>query len=203
MGRPALPVDEATPGGRLRALRSGAKMTQEDLASRLHVERAAVSRYETGGIAGIPDHIIERAAQVFGVTPAFLRYGDTESRMVPVRGRVGAGSHVEAIEAPPWRFVEIPASWDDALALEIEGTSAYPLYEDKDVIVVRGEHRLIEGEFVGKMCLVETRDGLGLVKRVRRGSASGLYTLESLNAPPIEDVTLFSARPVKLHLSGD
>lgn len=199
IGRPPLPVDEATAGGRLRALRVGAKMGQGDVAERLGVGRPMISKYETGDHP-MPDYVVERAGQLFGVTAAFIRYGDTESRMAQVRGRVGAGAHIEAIEAPPWRYVEVPASWTDALPLAVVGLSCYPIYEDGDIIVVRGEQRLLEDEFLGKMCVVETADGLGLVKRVRRGSAPGLFTLESPNAPPIEDVALISARPVKAAL---
>ena len=198
-GRPELPVDETTPGGRLRALRKLGKEGQEDLAQILGVERPQVSKYETG-INAMPDYIIERASQHYGVTAGFLRYGDIDSSMAKVVGRVGAGGHVEAIEQPPWRYVEVPASWDDSIALEVEGTSCWPIYDDGDDIVVRGERRLIEAEILGRMCVVETIDGLGLVKRVRRGSTPGQFTLESPNAPPIEDVVLSSARPVKLHV---
>lgn len=198
-GRPELPVDENTPGGRLRALRQMAKMSQEDLAQVLGVGRPQISKYENG-TDEMRDYTIERASQHFGVTPAFIRYGDTEARMARVVGKVGAGGHVEAIEQPPWRHIEVPASWHDALALEIEGTSCWPMYDDGDDIVVRGERRLILEEILGKMCVVETSDGLGLVKRVRKGSAIGLFTLESPNAPPIEDVVLSSARPVRLHV---
>lgn len=197
-GRPELPIEEDTAGGRLRALRKLARDDQDSLADALGISRTQVSKYETGGHP-LPDYIVERAAQHYGVTPAFIRYGDTDSRMAKVVGRVGAGGHVEAIEQPPWRYVEVPASWRDAIALEVSGTSCWPIYDDGDDIVVRGERRLVEDELIGKMCVVETVDGLGLVKRVRRGTRPGLFTLESPNAPPIEDVKLASGRPVKLH----
>lgn len=198
-GRPELPVDENTPGGRLRALRQMAKMSQEDLAQILGVGRPQISKYEQG-VDEMRDYAIERASQHFGVTPAFIRYGDTDARMARVVGIVGAGGHVEAIEQPPWRHIEVPASWDDAIALQIDGTSCWPMYDDGDDIVIRGPRRLVPDEVLGKMCVVETADGLGLVKRLRRGSAAGLFTLESPNAPPIEDVPLSSARPVRLHV---
>ncbi len=158
-----------------------------------------ISKYESG-LHEIPDHFIERASQHFGVTPAFIRYGDTENRMAQVAGLVGAGGRIEAIHLPPFRYVEVPASWRDAYALEISGTSGFPLYAEGDVVVIRGEQRLLEEEFLNRMAVVETDDGMGLLKRVRRGSGPGLYTLESLNAPPIEDVRLHSARPVRAHL---
>lgn len=198
-GRPELPVDEATAGGRLRALRKLAKEGQEDLAQALGVERPQISKYETG-TNSMPDYIIERASQHYGVPAAFLRYGDLDASMAKVVGKVGAGGHVEAIEQPPWRYVEVPASWNDALALEVEGTSCWPTYDEGDDIVIRGERRLIPDEIIGRMCVVETLDGLGLVKRVRKGTQPGLFTLDSPNAPPIEDVRLSSARPVKMHV---
>lgn len=173
-------------------------MGQEELADHLGVGRPMISKYETGDHQ-LPDYVVERAGQVFGVTPAFLRYGDVDSRMVAVRGMVGAGARIEAIENPPWRYVEVPASWGDAIPLQVSGTSCYPVYNDGDDLVIRGEQRLEEDEFLGRMCVVETDDGLGLVKRVRRGSEPGRYTLESPNGPPIEDVVLHSARPVRAH----
>lgn len=198
-GRPSLPIDEATPGGRLRALREGAGIGQEELAADVRVTRPMISRYESGAHA-MPDHVVERIAQRFGVTPAFIRYGDVSSHMAPVIGFVGAGARVEAIEQSPSRFVEVPASWQDAAALEIKGLSCYPIYDEGDMIVVRGEQRLSEPEILGKMCVVETADGVGLVKRVRRGATPGCYDLESPNAPTLEDVPLTSARPVRMHV---
>lgn len=199
LGRPETAVDSDTPGGRLRALRKGAKMDQEALSQVLGVERPQISKYETGSNA-MPDYVIERASQHFGVTAAFIRYGDTDARMARVIGLVGAGGHVEAIEQPPFRYLEVPASWHDAVALQVDGTSCWPLYDDGDDIVIRGPRRLVDDEILGRVCVVETQDGLGLVKRVRRGTGHGLFTLESPNAPTIEDVSLASARPVKMHI---
>jgi transcriptional regulator with XRE-family HTH domain len=174
-------------------------MNQDALAEKLGVTRPQVSKYEAN--AHEPsDHVVERAARLFGVTPAYIRYGDADSRMAQVRGLVGAGAQIEAIDHPPFSYVEVVASWTDAYALRIAGLSGYPIYDDGDVIIIRGEQRLIEEEFLNRMCVVETADGLGYLKRVRRGSGPGLYTLESLNAPPIENVRLVSARPVTAHL---
>lgn len=197
-GRKALPTDEATPGGRLRALREGAKLDQEAFGGAIGVTRTMVSKYESNAHQ-MPDYLIERAAQRFGVTPSYLRYGDISSRMAPVVGFVGAGARVEAIQHAPSRFVEVPASWEDAFALEVQGLSCYPIYDEGDLIVVRGDRSLNEADFLGKMSVVETSDGIGLVKRVRRGKTPGCYDLESQNAPTLEDVPLVSARPVRLH----
>lgn len=193
------PVEEDTPGGRLRALRIAAGESQDVLAGQLNISRTQVTKYENDQHA-MPDHVLSAAARHFGVTESFLRYGDVDGRLAKVVGIVGAGGHVEAIEQPPWRYVEVPAGWTDAVALQIQGLSCYPMYDDGDDIVIRGERRLEPDEILNRMCVVETQDGLGLVKRVRRGSRPGVFTLESPNAPPIEDVALSSARPVRLHV---
>lgn len=199
-GRKSQVQDDSTAGGRLYGLRTRAKMTQEDLAEVLGVSRTQVSKYERDD-GYMPDPVVMRAALRFSVTPSWIRYGDTDGRMVRVVGRVGAGGHVEAIAYDDGRQIEVPASWSDATALQVDGVSCWPTYEDGDIIIVRGEQRLVEAEFLNRMSVVETVDGLGLVKRVRRGAQPGLYTLESPNAPPIEDVLLTSARPVRMHLS--
>lgn len=194
-----MPVDDGSPGGRLRSLRKVMDMDQQALSDLMGISRTQISKYERGD-STMPDHLVNRAAEVFRVTPAFIRYGDTHNHMARVIGRVGAGGHIEAVEDIQPRFIEVPASWHDAVALQVSGTSCWPIYDDGDDIVIRGDRRLLDEEIIGRMCVVETTDGMGLVKRVRRGSAAGTYTLESPNAPPIEDVQLASARPVRLHV---
>ena len=191
--------DQSTLVGRLQALRAEYDLRQEQLADIAGVTRPTYSKYENGSHEP-PEYVISRIAAHFGVSPSFLRYGSSDSRIVRVTGLVGAGAQIEAGEFYSDRVVEIPASWTDATAYEVMGSSCWPIYDEHDVIVIRGEQRLNEQECLGRMCIVETVDGIGLVKRLRRGSAPGLYTLESPNAPLIEDVALASARPVKLHL---
>lgn len=197
--RPRAAYDETTPGGRLKALRVGSALRQDDVADIVGVSRTQYTKYE-GGDHYLPEHVVERAAAHFGVSPAYIRYGPIESRIIRVTGLVGAGGQVEAREIHTDRVVEIPASWADATAYEVLGESCWPIYAAHDVIVIRGEQRLSEAECLGRMCIVETAAGIGMVKRLRKGSMPGLYTLESPNAPAIEDVELSTARPVRLHL---
>ena len=142
-GRKSQAQDDSTLGGRLFGLRSRAGMTQDDLADVLGVSRTQVSKYERDE-AMVPDPVIMRAALRFSVTPAWIRYGDTEGRMTRVIGSVGAGGHVEAIAFEDGRQVEIPASWSDAVALQVDGLSCWPTYDNGDIIIVRGEQRLTE-----------------------------------------------------------
>ena len=55
---------------------------------------------------------------------------------------------------------------------------------------------------LGLLCIIQTKTGVMLVRKLEQGSEPGLYTLSSLNAdttvsePRMEDVSLFSAAPI-------
>ena len=94
----------------------------------------------------------------------------------------------------------IPASWSDAVALQVDGLSCWPTYDNGDIIIVRGEQRLTESEFLNRMCVVRRPKGWAWSNAfgaaARRACPPGKHTF-----PPIEDVSLSSARPVRMHLS--
>lgn len=194
-------AEGSTPGERLRSLRKREKLSQEVTAEEIGVSRVMLTKYETGAHP-IPDHVIERFAQRFGVTPAWIRYGDTASRMAPVIGWVGAGAVIDAVEHAPQGYVEVPGSWVDAYGVRVVSDSMLPDLEEGDTLVFRGDPRFDEGEVLGRLSVVELDDGRGLVKRVRRGSEPGRYTLESTNARPIENVRIASARRVLMHFKA-
>lgn len=200
IGRPPAPAQPDTFGWRLRELRLKANKQQDEVAEATNISRPQYGKYESGEMTDPKEVFVRAAARYFRVTPEYLRYGHSTSRIERVTGRVGAGGRVEAVEIELGREIEIPATWDDATLLEIAGDSCWPIYESRDIIVIRGQRRLVEEECLRKMCVVETADGLGFVKRIRRGSHPGLYTLDSPNLAPIEDVRVVSARPVALHV---
>ena len=61
-----------TPGERIKELRLLAEMSQEELGNRVGVQRAAINKYEKGTVENIPIKTIERMAQVFEVSPAYI-----------------------------------------------------------------------------------------------------------------------------------
>ena len=179
------------------------KMTQAQLADALHTTGSTVSRYETNDIP-VPEFMVDRLAQLARVTKGYVRDGDTSSRLAPVIGYVGAGAEVY----PPDNDVhlggiEVPASWMDAVALEIRGDSCLPVYAEGGLIVVRGEQRFDPEEALRKMCVLELEDGRGLVKELRRTADPHHFDLWSPNSAPIEDVRIASARPVKAYFPPD
>lgn len=159
---------------------------------------------ESGSRKGISTQTLSALAPVLQTTEGWLLTGDGDdgprrSAVVAIAGRVGAGAEIEAIADETPRYIEIPYDWQDAVPFEVAGTSCYPIYEPGDIIIVRGEPRLILEEIEGHMCVVETEAGLGLVKRVFE-DGRGTFQLESPNAPPRKQVALRSARRVVLKL---
>jgi len=61
-----------TIGERLRESRIKAKLTQEEVASRLGLGKQAVHKYEAGIITNVPSDNIEIMAEMYGVTPSYL-----------------------------------------------------------------------------------------------------------------------------------
>ena len=68
-------MDRYVTGGAIRALRESKRMTQEELAAKIHVSGKAVSKWETG--RGFPDiSLLEPLAKALGVSVIELLSGN-------------------------------------------------------------------------------------------------------------------------------
>ena len=70
-----------TLGERIKYLRKKRHMTLEDVGKTINVERATVSRYESGTITNIPSDKIELMARAFSVSPAYLMGWEDEDEV--------------------------------------------------------------------------------------------------------------------------
>lgn len=119
----------------------------------------------------------------------------TTTDTVPILGFIGAGALVEPeyeqVPSDGLGTVTLPFQGPPGLiALEIRGESMLPRYDDGDVVVVWREQRRSVDSFVGEEAAVRLADGRRFLKTVRRGTRLGLYTLDSFNAKPIENVRI-------------
>ena len=57
---------------RIRDCRKSNKFTQKELAEKLGVKEAAVSKWESGVVENIPRTTIKAMAELFGVGPCYL-----------------------------------------------------------------------------------------------------------------------------------
>ena len=125
--------------------------------------------------------------------------------MVPVLGNIGAGGQVLYL-ADPDQELHNPADYEEVprppmvtgrlMALRVVGASMLPKYEDGDTIYVRRDHEGVLPAYLNRYCAVRTGDGGTFLKILSPGSASGRYTLRSLNAPDMENVEVIWAAPV-------
>lgn len=192
-------------GERIRRARKALGLTQQEFAERLQVTQPTVHRWEKGFYE--PDEAaLERLAALCRRSPAYFRYGETETspalRPVPVVGLVGAGAQIFPFDdhakgagldttEPP------PGERQTTVALIVRGDSMYPAYQDGDLIYYAGGHGLDEAACLGRECVVKVLEGPTLLKRLTRGARQGTHTLLSYNAPPIENVRLEWASPVR------
>lgn len=118
-----------------------------------------------------------------------------ENRTIAVMGYVGAGAEVFAVSGND-ALHEVDMGYPippGMVGVIVRGDSMYPIFEDGDLVAYRGEE-LSPEQAIGETCVVQLTDGRMLIKKVRRGSRPGLFTLTSANAPDIEDVALEWAR---------
>ncbi|MFW5655941.1 MAG: S24 family peptidase [Roseicyclus sp.] len=154
-----------------------------------------------------------KVARAFGVTlDEFLegKLGPSVEETIAVAGRVGAGARIPL--ADPYakgdglyhirRPAQLPpGSW---VAVEVQGDSMEPAYEEGDVLIYRREVLGVPSEAIGQRCVAKDAEGNVWVKRVRRreGQPDGLVDLISFHAdsPPMYDVRLEWAAPIAMHL---
>jgi len=114
------------------------------------------------------------------VTVAELQGERAAPLEIDVVSTVGAGAEVfpidgdravDTVEAPPG-FV--------GSAMVVRGDSAVPMFEDGDVLFVAPSHK-DPARFVGKVVVVQVKDGPRMVKRLLRGRSKSRFDLQSIN----------------------
>ena len=65
-------LDNKAIGQRIKAERESKKMTQEDIATELGLNKSTIQRYEAGVVEKIKMPILEAIAKILGVNPAWI-----------------------------------------------------------------------------------------------------------------------------------
>lgn len=187
-----------TIANRIKQRRLMLTLSQERLAESIGVKQSAVSGWEVGRNRPKGDVLI-RLADRLGVSEEWLQFGDNRSRrkQTRIRGLLGAGDQVlmlpdDAVEwtnAPPDEEIETEA-------FEVRGNSQWPVYRNGDIIFYEKDRTGRPSDLIGEEAIVELDDGGLYLKRIMRGSRSGLYTLASHNAPEMEDRRIISCAEI-------
>jgi transcriptional regulator with XRE-family HTH domain len=184
-------------GWHLREWRLSRGLSQEQLAERIGTSKGYVSDLERGerrynqdlveGLAGALDISV---AQLLGQSPT----ENKAERLVPVVGYVGADTEGSVLFANGQGTGELapipPGGTEAASALGVRGHSMKGFADDGALIYFEEQHSKPTRDMLGHVVVVETRDGKVLVKRLLKGSHPGVYDLESIVGPTLEDVEI-------------
>lgn len=132
----------------LKKLRENAGLTQQQLSEELGLAKSTISMYETGKRR--PDFELEELiADYFNVDINRLRGRKTVKGLkVPVLGYVKAGIPIEAVEEI-LDYEEISAEMSrqgEHFALKIKGDSMTPKFSEGDVVIVRKQNQVENGQ---------------------------------------------------------
>ncbi len=168
-------------GSILKNLRTSRGITQGELATMLDVSRSTVGMYETGGRE--PDfETMEAIADIFNVDMDYLMGRTQVERKhpitppaqeippgfqpmpamaeVPLVGRIACGTPITAEENVE-RMVCVPAKWRATFTLTCEGSSMEPKIHDGDLVAIRSQPTVENGEVAAVRI-----DGEATLKRV-------------------------------------
>ena len=192
-----------------------AKVRQREIAQAVGVEQPTITRWKKGGEIisanweSLKAFAVSKGVDLYRpgekppltIIPGSAAGLDRLLREIKVVGQVGAGEQVFAFDESmgEQETVEAPASvGKNAVAVRVKGDSMYPELDDEDVLVYEKRFESNFHEFVGRRLIISLQDGRQFVKRLKKGSSEGLYTLVSSNPRErdIEDVTIEWVAPI-------
>jgi phage repressor protein C with HTH and peptisase S24 domain len=182
------------PWQRLKQAREAAGYENASAAARAFGWPEARYRHHENGQRNFrrPDAITY--AKVFKTTPEWLMFGKDGPPSLPVLGYVSAGQEVHTVDDGELDRIDPPPGISSsAVAVIVRGESMWPRYFAGDVLIY--DIQTTPARANGQECVVAMLDGRTLVKIVR--FRAGLVTLESYNAPPIEDAQIEWVAPIK------
>ena len=181
---------------RLRQARVDAGFDSATEAARRFRWNENTTRSHENGNRGFKTNDAEKYARAYRVPVEWLMFGRGEAtkKGVPLVGYVGAGAEITPFDdggALEW-VDPMPGIGPEAVAVCVRGDSMFPRYFDGDLLIYDSHISVRQAN--GRECVVSLADGRKFVKTVR--VVAGVVTLESYNAPPIEDVRVEWCAPV-------
>lgn len=174
---------------RIKELRLKQNLTLEQLADKVGVGKSTVRKWETGMIENMRRDKIVLLAKALHVTPEYLLGWNEEkestsvkSVKIPVLGRVVAGIPIDAVEEI-LDYEEISpemASQGDFFALQIKGDSMEPRMVDGDVVIVRKQEDVDNGD----IAIVLVNGDEATIKKVQKFDG-GINLVPTNSAYPV------------------
>lgn len=169
---------------------------QRELAQHTGVQQATVSRWLKGSIPDTPQQeVLKRLMEQHHLAEA----EEVEEFKVPVVGTVGAGASIERYQSDSHgelsRVVAPEGASESTVAAEIHGESLGSFF-DRWLVFYDEIYDPPAARLAGQLCVCGVADGRVLVKKLKRGTLPGTWTLLSQFEAPIYDVFLEWAAPV-------
>ena len=175
---------------RLRIARDKKQWSYGMLSDATGFSKSTLQRYETGFVANIPVDRLKIIGGALGVRPEWLMGFDekeaaekeTKGFSVPVLGYVRAGIPIEAVE-DILDYEEISAelaNTGEFFALKIKGDSMEPKISEGDVVIVRRQEQVENGELA--VVLVNGNDAT--VKRFYKNDSGVTLISSNPSYPP-------------------
>jgi hypothetical protein len=198
---------------RLRRVRNMANLSREKMCNSEGLNINTYKGWEIARYGGLPvdgaERVIKRVAhEHVVVTLEWLLHGQGAGPYVmPSSGSSElASDDNNGQRASVFDETELfKRRFSHVLMTEIGDDGLAPWYRPGDVVAgVKKYGRDIE-QYIGECCIVETGEGEILVRRVKRGSTEGKYTLVCTNMdthvkkPVVYDTVLVSAAPIIRH----
>jgi len=151
---------------RIKELRLQRGMTQQELGEKIGVKKAAINKYETGLVVNLKRSTIGMLADALGVSPGYLMgwtddvSGEVNPELlsmpenirplsamhmqkIPMLGKIAAGTPIMASEDYS-AWVSTPLHAD--FCLTVEGDSMRPNYLPGDVVYIRQQPDVLDGQ---------------------------------------------------------
>ena len=177
---------------RLRLRREELGLSQEELAQRMgYRSKSSITKLEKG-INDIPQSKVEELAAALQTTPAYLLGLDTPCppppgfeplpamTRVPLVGSIACGSPITA-EQNIESYIGVPAAWHADFALTCHGSSMAPTICDGDIVCIRCQPEVEQGEIAA----VRIGDEATLKHFHRQGDAVMLIADNAAVCPPM------------------
>ena len=150
----------------LKERRIQLNLTQKEVAERVGVSEATISRWEGGQIANMKRQYIAAYAAALQTTPGFIMTGQKEDtaeeissaasippgflpmpemEQVPLIGSIACGTPILA-EQNIEQIVSVPTAWHATFTLMCKGDSMSPRIQDGDLVAVRSQPEVENGE---------------------------------------------------------
>ena len=152
-----------TTGERMKQRRKELGFSAEKVAERLGVSPATIYRYERGDIEKVPGDSLGELAKILQTTPAYLMGWEEKPtapaprpipkgfepmpkmKKIPLVGSIACGTPITA-EQNVERYIGVPAAWRADFALTCHGNSMSPTICDGDIVCIRCQPEVEQGE---------------------------------------------------------